>query len=387
MKHILYITTAMDEKDFKEYITHWKSAPNPSNQNFHNKLIRSLAINNKVDVLSLRPFSKSLCDMKKLEKEEKNDKNITWHYLAVSRSIFKKFVNCQTQINSLFKQLVNTDTIIFTDTINPALIHFLKHAVNKKYKNKIIGIVTDSPSNISNTGRSFSTYILNNASNYDGYLALTDELNELYNRHNKPSCILEGIVEKRTFENRMPLQCKYFFFAGALMERYGVYNLIEAFKQFLKQYPDYYLIIAGHHGDEHRLLNTIKDYPNIRYLKMLPVDDILFYEQHSIGNINPRPFSEDLDRYSIPSKTIEYLVSGSPTISVKNTKLAKIFLQEIIWARSDSPLDLKEALEKVATMSKETRHDIVLQGQKKALENYSFDVVNKLIQEKLFDVI
>ena len=53
MKKIIYITTTMNEEDYVDYMEHWKIKPNPSNQNFHNKFIRSLAIDNFVDVISI----------------------------------------------------------------------------------------------------------------------------------------------------------------------------------------------------------------------------------------------------------------------------------------------------------------------------------------------
>lgn len=383
--HIIYITTAMEENDFNEYVTHWKSAPNPSNQNFHNKLIRSLGINNEVDVISIRPFSRTLCDEKKFEKAVTCSKNITWHYLAISRNIFKKLINCRSQVKQLFNKLVRKDTIIFTDTINPSLIMFLKHA-NKKYNKKVVGVVTDSPSNISNTNKSYATFLLNNTSNFDAYICLTDELNDLYNKHQKPHIIIEGIVEEKKFENKINLNCPYFFFAGALLKRYGVYNLINAFKEVYKLYPDYYLFIAGHHGNEDELLSAIGDNTNIRYLKTLPVKDVLYYEKNAVANINPRPFSEDLDRFSIPSKTIEYLVSGVPTISCKNTKLAKYFNQEIVWAKSCEPDDLKETMIKVITMPKEIKDDITIKGHNKVIELFGLIAVNKTINDFLFDV-
>lgn len=67
---IIYFTTALSKNEYNEYTKLWKISPNPSNQNFHNKLIRSLSINNKVDVISIRPFSKKLVSSKRLKKKK-----------------------------------------------------------------------------------------------------------------------------------------------------------------------------------------------------------------------------------------------------------------------------------------------------------------------------
>ena len=78
---IIYFTTAQDEKDFRSFLNIWKISLNASNQNFHNKLIRALAISNKVDVISIRPFSHHNTRVNYLKAGSKIDGNITWHYL------------------------------------------------------------------------------------------------------------------------------------------------------------------------------------------------------------------------------------------------------------------------------------------------------------------
>ena len=68
---IIYFTTAIQRDDYRDFTKLWTISLNPSNQNFHNKMIRSLAINNEVHVISIRPFSRKNCKVKKLEEETK----------------------------------------------------------------------------------------------------------------------------------------------------------------------------------------------------------------------------------------------------------------------------------------------------------------------------
>lgn len=385
MKKIIYLTTAMDNDDYAEYIKHWSVKPNPSNQNFHNKMIRSLALTYPVDVISVRPYSKKLCDLKKLPKQEKITNNITWHYLAINKNPFIKFINTKNSAINVISKLINKNNddeyYLFSDTINIGIVHILTNII-KTFKNIIyIGVVSDSPSNISNTSRSYTRYILSHTSSLDGYIALTRELNDLYNQNKKPYLINEGIVEIRDDIKKDYLPIKYFFFAGALLPRYGIYQLIEAFKKILEKYPHYYLLICGHHGDENYLNEKIKDFDNIRYLKTIPYLDVLYYENGALANINPRPFSEDLDRFSIPSKTLEYACSNALTISVKNSKLVKYFPQEILWCKSAKVEDLYEAIEKVITNDDSLNKELALKAKQIALDNFSKESVNKKISD------
>lgn len=380
MSHIIYITTAMDKRDFDEYLTHWSSSPNPSNQNFHNKMIRSLSINNKVDVISARPFSRTLCDMKNLKKAEKEDGNITWHYIAIQRNFFEKIINGTKQVKALVKKLITEDTIVFVDTINTSITHFTKHAM-KKRTNKIIGICTDSPSNISGTSRSYTVYLLSRASNYSGYIALTTGLNELFNANKRPGLILEGLVEENLVLKNNQYE-NYFFFGGALLPRYGVYDLIKAFKIFNKD-KKYKLVFSGHHSDNKALKEAIGGDENIIYLGAITISECLSLEKGAIANINPRPFSEDLDRYSIPSKTLEYLTSGVPTISVKNSKLQKTVGDYIVWSKSSNEKDLVKVLEHVVSLTKSERQKLGQDAKEQVLKLYSLKRTNTKINKFL----
>ena len=381
---IIYFTTCLEENDFVAFSKKWTIALNSSNQNFHNKMIRALAINNTVDVISIRPFSRAKCHLTKLESETKSNGNITWHYLKVSYFRLLRFTFFRKEIEAFLKRIDKKNVILISDTINPTVIHFANEA-KKITSLPLVGICTDSPSNISGTKKSYAKYILENANNLNGYIALTEELNNHFNKNNKPSVIIEGLIENNLPEKKENRYKDYFFFGGALMEKYGVYNLIRAFKELNR--PDLKLIICGHHGDNNRIYKTISNNKNIIYLKCLPVADVIQLEIGAIANINPRPYSEDLDRFSIPSKTIEYLSSNSPTISVKNSKLKKKFYDDIIWAKSANPEDLKTAMETVLTFDENERKTMAIKARNKAIDYYSLNSVNKLLNEFLLNII
>ena len=104
---------------------------------------------------------------------------------------------------------------------------------------------------------------------------------------------------------------------------------------------------------------------------------------NAVGNINPRPYSEDLDRYSIPSKTIEYFSSGKPTISVKNSKLQRDFGQDAIWAKSSNVDDLAGAIERLFELTEEERNELGKKARTKVLAKYSLDNVGEKLTKFL----
>jgi len=378
--NIIYFTTSIDKEDFADFMKHWSVPLNPSNQNFHEKMIDSLAITNHVDVISIRPFSKSGTDYKFLKEEEKTDKNKTWHYLKIIRNRALKMFSLKKQVVKLFKTLPN-DAIVLTDTINPTVLYFATK-FSKKFKRKIYGICTDSPSNITGTTKSYTLFLLNLASGLDGYISLTSGLNDLYNSNKSPALIIEGIIEQKPdFKPTANEYGSYFFFGGAMLERYGVYNLIKAYK--LLGNCGKKLIICGHHYDLNRINKEIKDNQNIIFLGMIPVDQVLSLEMNAFANINPRPYTKDLDILSMPSKTIEYLSSGRLTISVKNTKLQSLFSDDAIWANSGSVDDLYLAMKQSMELSTYNKTIIEKSAKQKSIELFSKESINKKISEFL----
>lgn len=364
---IVYVTTTIDADDYKSYVSLWSKKPNPSNQNFHNKVIRSLAINNEVEVISIRPFSRKLVSIKSLPRVDKNVGNINWHYLPIKGNKFARFISIKKDGAKVFKKSELTGAIILTDTININCMN-VATKLGKIGKIPVIGICTDSPSNITGTLKSYTKFLLNKAAKLDGYITLTEELNTLFNDHNKPHMVIEGIVENNIKKEKLSGDIPYFFFGGSLLPRYGVNELIDGFN--LLNRHDVNLIIAGHTG-------TIKvDDPNIRFVGTLDNKDVLAYESNAIANINPRPYSEDLDRFSIPSKTLEYLSSGVPTISVRNSKLGKYFKDEIIWINNATKEDICASFEQVLNMNEGERISFGQKAKEKVLELYSLDQFN-----------
>ena len=364
---IIYVTTTIDADDYKSFVSLWSKKPNPSNQNFHNKVIRALAKTNEVEVVSIRPFSRKLMSVKALAKEDKQIDGIKWHYLPIKGNKLTRFISIKKEAKKVFKKGELDEAIILTDTININCMN-VATMLSKRAKRPVVGICTDSPSNITGTLKSYTMYLLKKASKLDGYIALTSELNTLFNDANKPHLIIEGIVENINQNTKKDGDTPYFFFGGSLSPRYGINALIEGFLALNRK--DIKLVVAGHSG-------ILKDYPNVEFKGVLDVKDVLKYEANAIANINPRPYSEDLDRFSIPSKTLEYMAAGRPVISVKNTILQKVFEDDVIWVNSSKSSDLMEGMNKALQLTEVERENIGEEIKNKVLRLYSLEVVGE----------
>ena len=373
---IIYFTTACEKKDYISFANNWNTTLNTSIQNLHNRLIRSLALTHEVDVISIRPFSRRYCKLKYLPSALTQEGKITWHYLQIKRNKIIRFYSSKCQAKKLLSKMNLKNSIILTDTLNPYILNS-SVSIAKKYHLPIVGICNNTPSGIHNTGRSYTQFLLSMANNLSGYIAMTPGLNELYNEQSRASMILEGVCENKYQQIDIKERGKYIFYNGSLEEKYGVYDLINAFNSLNRK--DIKLFISGYHSfDENKFNKEIAKNKDIVYLGMLDNDSILSYENNALVNVNPRPYSEDYDRYLIPVNMIDYLSSNAITVSVKNNRLQKYFGDGCIWINSSEKEDLVNGLIKAIEMGKE-KEQIIKKTNNDINKQYSMNNINRKV--------
>ena len=374
---IIYFTTACEKEDYISFSKNWNTSLNTSIQNLHNRLIRSLALTHEVEVISIRPFSKKYCKLRGLPSALTNEGKITWHYLEIKRHKVARFLSAKRQAKKLLSKMNLKDCIILTDTLNPYILNS-STSLAKKYNLPIIGICNNTPSGIHNTGKSYTQFLLSMADDLAGYISMTSGLNDLYNERSRASLILEGVNESKYKEFDTKKYGKYIFYNGSLEEKYGVYDLIKAFNELNRE--DLKLVITGYHNfEESKFSSAIMGNPNIIHLGMLDADKILSLEQGALLNVNPCPYTEDFDRYLIPVNMLDYLASGTLTVSVKNNKLQKYFDEDCIWVNSSDEEDLVNGMKKALEMKREDKNKITKKAVMDMNKTYSMPVVNKKI--------
>ena len=371
---IIYFTTACEKEDYIAFCRSWTLSLNTTIQRLHNRLIRSLALTHEVDVISVRPFSKKHCDLRRLRASTTQEGRITWHYLEIKRNRILRFISAKKQADRLLKKMNLKDCIILTDTLNPYLLSS-STSLAKKYHLPIIGVCNNTPSGINNTSKSYTMFLLSMADDLSGYVTLTSGLNELFNPNNRANLTFEGVLDNNFKECDVSQYSKYIFYNGNLETKFGIYDLIEAFKGLNN--PDLKLIITGYHEDPKKLDKAIQDNDNIINLGMVDIDSVLSFENGSMANISPRPYSEDFDRYLIPNHVVDYLGAKSITVSVKNTKLQPSFNESAIWVESSEKEDLIEGIQKALNMNDVERQAMIKKANIEAGKQYSMNAINR----------
>ncbi|MCI1245283.1 MAG: glycosyltransferase [Bacilli bacterium] len=314
---IIYLTTAVEGKAYESFAKNAPFLPNPSNQNFHLRLIEVLSLHNEVEVISLPPVRSSYA----LKDEGK------FHYLPYSHGLVSAFFAKPRQIRKIGMELFTGSTpIIVFDPLNIALAKGSENLAKARGA-KRLAILTDNPENISKSRQIYAKLVFRHTKRADGSIALLKSLVIAYGLIKKPYAQIFGIAVKSESEPIKPNR-PYIYFGGALYERYGIGDLLHA---YIKSKLDYDLLLAGHGPMKEAILEAAKANERIRFLGQLSAEENAAYEKGAALLINPRRNERKLDLESIPSKMFEYLVSGRPIVSTPSPYFLDEYPNDVNW--------------------------------------------------------
>ena len=380
MSKAIYFTTAQDINSSIEDLKMWKVKPNLSNQNFHNKLIRSLAISHEVIVFSMRSINENHT-LDVLKENIYKEGNITWVYPQVKASKVDKLLNDKKRLSLLDQFEYEKNDVIFVDVLNVRLLKLAK-AFSKDKNLKIVGICTDNPANISFTGKKYAEQVMTLSDALDGYICLTDKLDELFNKNeHKKALVIDGVTEEAKSDNKIEVGKPYIFFGGSLMAKYGVRNLINAYKSLNRD--DIALVISGHH-EEDNFIGYIRAFDNVIYVGALNYNELTSFEQNALLAVNPRPIDYSIDEYSFPSKVLEFLSNGVLTVTVDNSLLKEHYEDALLFADSGEVEDLAKALEEALALPEEEKKRRIKLGKALVQANTSLENINQKIDSLFY---
>lgn len=147
----------------------------------------------------------------------------------------------------------------------------------------------------------------------DGYVLLAPRMSERLPINGKPWIQVEGIYNPENDQISVEkAKEKVILYTGNLGKRYGILELLDAFHQIDNN--NYRLWICGN-GDG---LNDIKEYEKIdsriKYLGLFSRSEVIKLQKQATVLVNPRHSCDEYTIYSFPSKTMEYMASGTPTL-------------------------------------------------------------------------
>lgn len=272
---------------------------------------------------------------------------------------------------------------------------FMKAAakIKKKYPDiKICAVVADLPdmsSLSSNKGllqkmfeKKLSSDSYSRLDCIDAFVLLTKYMAD-YMKIDKPFCVVEGIASEidNSTRNENINGLKNILYTGTLHKKFGILNLLEAFKQISDK--DYRLIICGIGDSRDIIKKAAEEDPRIIYKGQLPREEILILQREAAVLVNPRQANEEFTKYSFPSKNLEYLSSGIPVIAYKLEGIPDEYDPYIFYVKDNSIESLKEKLMEVCECSDGFAYKKSIKAKDFVLKNKNEIAQTKIIIDML----
>ena len=383
---ILYGYSNCTDKKYNEIFKDKSVAVLQPDQKYHGLLIKGLAKNGaNVYCYSGLPLNRNVTKKLFIHEKDEQEEGVSYHYYkTLNLPIFRQAMIMLGAEKAVKKHKRNEKTVVICDCLNRAnVIGMVKGA--KKRGFPVIMIVTDLP-DYQFGGETAEKYneLLEKA---DGYIFLTEQMNERVNKQNKPYIVLEGHADyalaeiKESEKYEIALGKKVVVYAGSLSKLYGIQNLVEGF--ISANIPDAELYVYGD-GDYREELETIaKEHVNVKYMGVRSNGEIVKTEQRATLLVNPRPSDPEYTKYSFPSKTMEYMVSGTPVLMTKLPGVPKEYFSYMYTIENETADGIKEAIEEVLALSFDLRNEKGKEARLFVLENKSNVVQAKKILDFL----
>ena len=322
-------------------------------QKFNHTLIKGLSASDKVICVSALPYEDVKVGPIFFASE-----NCEFHCVGNARGIFRK-IKRLFSVKRLSERIIKKqrpDFILCDAVLAPASIAAVK--LGKKYKIPTIAIVTDIPEAFVQsgmgglTGKIVSGYM----KKYDGYVLLTERMNAAVNPCAKPYLVVEGICDPVLDIAQIPTDKETIVYTGSLWKddaglEYFTRGFLDA------DIPDTELLFYGTGDFVPELEKISKAHKNVRYMGLVPNSEIVKVQKSASLLVNPRPTDKKFTEYSFPSKTLEYMSSGTPVLMTKLKGVPDEYFDFVYTIDEETSSGVEKALKEFFAIPKDVRND------------------------------
>lgn len=378
---ILYLSAVCTQKRFDRCVAEGKITKMPQAQKYHRLLIEGLqsVVDRPITVISCYPIVGG--NKKIYYTEIEDDSGVKYIYPGFILFPFLRQICLLWNTIRVISFNLTEDTIIICDILNGSVclaarfIRFFKGV-------KIVGIVTDVPGFTSKArlktlswrkrleSRVMAPISKKSLAKYDGYLLLTEAMNDVVNLKKRPYIVIEGHsdIMMKNVENQLANKnpVKNIMYAGGTHREFGLALLVEAFLAVGDK--EWELHIYGNGNYQEELKRIAKDHPNVKYFGMRPNSEITNQQLIAWLMVNPRITNAEYVKYSFPSKTLECMASGTPLLTTRLAGMPKDYYPYVYLFDEETKESFVRVLREIFSKSAKELHDFGSKAKIFALE-------------------
>ena len=248
------------------------------------------------------------------------------------------------------------DKVILTYSVNP--LHAIPMLLLRKiYRFKIVTLCsevsvfrrTENIGFVTRISRKVSAFLDNS---FDGYVLLSKYMNEVINKRKRPFVVMEGVAKEPPKFSDITKK-KAVLYAGGLSEDNGIQILLDGFVQ--AQIQDLELWICGNGPMEKTVKDYAEKYTNIKFFGIVSNQQVQRMEQEAELLIAPRFSQNEFTKYSFPSKTIEYMATGTATALTRLKGIPEEYFEYAYVLKDESTEGISNLLQDVFSATDEQR--------------------------------
>ena len=360
--NILYVSNYLDDNFFQKIFEIAKVKPVQNMQKFNSLLVTGMANSADVDaitVLTSAAVNREISN--KLFWKGKNyhrEKTSFWYLPFINLKVFKQI--CLGFFSIFFvlfwcMKNQNKNNVLICDGFYP-IVSTISTIICKLFGIKVITLYTDlTKVDVNDTVKSQSLIkkIIKkiiifgdsiNCSLSDEFILLTEAMNNIINKSNKPYIVIEGLVDSKLTLTSPKKKKHAIMYAGGLYEKYGVKLLIDAFIEL--DNDEYELWLCGGDGDLVSYISLLEN-RRIKYFGALPNSKVVELEKKCTLLVNPRLTNEEYTKYSFPSKNMEYMISGTPVLTTKLPGMPEEYNDYVFLIEDETKDGIKKELDNI----------------------------------------
>jgi len=177
----------------------------------------------------------------------------------------------------------------------------------------------------------------------DYYIFISDAMRFKFGE--RPYSVVEGFVDVdgARVEGQGGGKRNAIIYAGTLLEKFGIGNLVQA---FLLLPGDYELWLFGSGDMEAEIRTAAEKDPRIKLWGHVPNKEVMEHERRATILVNPRFTANEFTKYSFPSKLLEYMASGRPVLTTRLESIPGDYDDKLYFIDDESVVGMRDALQR-----------------------------------------
>ncbi len=277
--------------------------------------------------------------------------------------IVNRYLSAKKKIDEWAKTPSNEPKVVIAYAMTTPMVELLQHIKSRYPAIRCLLFVPDLPEymNMANESSLYSLakdvhikHLKKALRAVDGYIFLTEYMQDWFDVPVEYT-VIEGIYKGDTAKKEpVTKKDKTILYSGGIYEEYGVLDLVQAFRRI--DADDWTLELIGDGNLVPMLKEIAKEDNRIVLRGLMPNAQVVARQREVSILVNPRGGKQSFTKYSFPSKTIEYMASGTPMAGYRLAGIPDEYYN-YIYEISEEENGLCDSLKALMQMTAQERED------------------------------